>query len=321
MTNLNDTPLSVYVPGSNKKRSNKKPLFVLFLILLLPIYLIIRQTPKESQPVVNEAKTEKKIESIFTPVTPHSTLKEIVDKALDGSKATYAVSINNLKTGESFYLNEHKKFLTASLYKVWVMVVVYDQIQKGRLKENDVLKQDVKILNDEFEIASEDAELNDGTIELRVNDALNKMITVSDNYASLLLTEKIGVSSLKDFLVKNGFNESTVNQPPTTTAFDMNLFFKKLYRIELADKESTEKMLNLLKNQSFKDILPKYLSKDVVIAHKTGQLYTVAHDAGIVYTDKGDYIITLLSDSFDIVGAKERMAKISEGVYAYFSQI
>lgn len=316
MDSINYTPLRVSIRGrAARKNKNIGILFVLLIILLAPVMYMMgnKNSPKNMRPVVKGIATERKIE-----VVDRQELKEVVEEALQGSKASYAVAIKNFKTGEFFYLNEHKKFLTASLYKVWVMAVVTRQIQEEKLKETDVLKQDVKILNEKFNIASEDADLEEGVVELSVKDALEKMITISDNYAALLLSEKVGISSIKNFLAQNGFTESSIGQPPTTTALDIMLFFEKLYKGKLAGAEYTEKMVNLLKNQRLNEIIPYYLPDGVIVAHKTGQLYTVAHDAGIIYTDHGDYGIVLLSDGLDILGAKERMAKISRGVYHYF---
>lgn len=313
MHTVNYTPLEVSIKRRVSKKNNNICIFLVLLLILLVflLYLVLRPTQKNTAASVKGVKTENS----------RQALRKVVEEALQGSRASYAVAIKNFKTGDSFYLNEHKKYLTASLYKVWVMAVVTRQIQEGKLKETDVLKQEVKILNEKFNIASEEADLDEGIVELSVKDALEKMITISDNYAALLLSEKVGISSVKNFLAQNEFKESFVGEPPTSTALDIMLFFEKLYMGELADAEYTEKMITILKNQRFNEIIPYYLPDGVIVAHKTGQLYTVAHDAGIIYTDNnGDYGIVLLSGGSDILGAKERMAKISGDVYHYFRQ-
>lgn len=318
----NYTPLRHKIIKTEGKK--KKPtgfLLILFAILSLSLFAIIRQTSKETEVTISKKMSTKNTKAVLGIESNSGNLEEIIDKALQGSSATYAVAIKNFKTNETFYLNKHRKFLSASLYKLWVMAVVFEQIKEGRLKEDDFLKQDVTVLNEKFNIATDEAELSEGEVEMSVNEALNEMITVSDNYSALLLTEKVGVDSIRDFLLRNDFKESVISQTlPTTTVHDIALFYEKLYQGELADKEFTEKMIDLLKRQKLNETLPKYLSEDIAIAHKTGQLDPVAHDAGIVYTNKGDYIIVLLSESTDIFGAKERMAGISEAVYNYFFQ-
>ena len=98
------------------------------------------------------------------------------------------------------------------------------------------------------------------------------------------------------------------------------MFFEKLYRGELADKETSAKLLDLLNRQKLNNKLPRHLPSGTVIAHKTGELGRVSHDAGIVYTDKGEYIIVVLTESSAPLGAEERIADISKNVYTYFNR-
>lgn len=263
--------------------------------------------------------------NIFQPQekTIPKSLKEVVEKALIGTKGTYGIVIKNPKTGESYYLNEHKVFETGSLYKIWILATAFDQIEKGGLAEDEILSQDISILNEKFDISSESAETTEGKITLSVKAAMEQMITISQNYSALVLTEKLKLSSVAAFLTENGFRESTVGtdgSQPTVTPADMALFFEKLYKGELADEESTEKMLGLLKRQRLNDKLPKYLPQETVIAHKTGELGWFSHDAGIVYSPSGDYIIVVLSESSSPVGAEDRIAKVSKAVYEYFER-
>lgn len=271
--------------------------FIIF-ILLVSLYKIIINNPKE-------------------------TLKNVIYNSLLGTKGTYGIVIKNLKTGQTYYYNEHRVFDTGSLYKIWVMSSTFSQIEKGKLKESEVLSQEIAILNDKFDIDSEDAELTTGTISLSVLSAIKQMITISHNYAALLLTEKIKVSTIKSFLTQNNFKESSVGQPPKTTAYDIALFFEKLYKGELGSKENTNKMLSILKAQQLNDGLPKYLPKSVQIAHKTGDIGWFKHDAGIVFLPQkdskaNDYIIVVLSESNSPIGAQDRIAKVSKAVYDYF---
>ena len=77
-------------------------------------------------------------------------------------------------------------------------------------------------------------------------------------------------------------------------------------------------MLQLLKIQKLNNKIPRYLPKDTVVAHKTGELDPFTHDAGIVYTPNGNYIIVVLSKSDDPDLAENRIADISKNVFNYF---
>lgn len=256
-----------------------------------------------------------------TPQRGVSTIEAIVQKELEGTKGTYAFAIKNLKTGESYYFNEHKKFQTASLYKVWIMAVTFNQIKAGTLSMDEELSSDVVALNQKFQIATEDAELKEGFVKFTVRDALEQMITNSHNYASLLLSLRIKLSSVVKFLNQHNLQDSSIGQPPMTTASDMALFFEQLYNNEITDPEHTEEMIALLKRQNLNNVLPKYIPEGVSIAHKTGQLFTYSHDAGIFYMEqKGDYVIVGMSDSAAYQAAEDRIAQVSRAVYTYFTE-
>lgn len=248
------------------------------------------------------------------------TLYTIVDKTLEGSTGKYSVAIKHLKTGETYFKDENDSFESASLYKLWVMGEAYDQIKEGEFKEDDSISADVQSLNKQFNIASESAERSEGTVSFSVKSALQQMITISHNYAALILSSKVKLANVKEYLADHKLENSKPGSPPKTTAADTLLFFEKLHKGELADAEYTTKMLDLLKKQRLNNKLPKYLPKNTLIAHKTGELGGVSHDAGIVYTPKGEYIIVVLSDSNAPKGAEERIAAISKDVYAYFTK-
>ncbi len=251
---------------------------------------------------------------------PSAGLEEVVKKALLGSKGTYSVAIKDLKTGRSYYLNEKEEFEAASLYKVWVLAEVENQIQKGKIREDEILKQEVTVLNEKFNISSESAELTEGEVSLSVKSAMQQMIVISHNYAGLLLAEKVRLSNISSFIKENGFVQTSLGKPPKTTAHDVALYFEKLYKGELVNKVRSEEMLALFKKQQLNDKLPKYLPIETVVAHKTGELGYYSHDGGIVFGTKSDYIIVILSKSNYPPGAVERIAAISKAVYDYFEK-
>lgn len=252
-----------------------------------------------------------------------SGLADVIQNELKDVKGDYAIVVSNLKTGESYTFNEHKVFDSGSLYKLWVMGEVYEQIKEGKLSEDQVLSEEISVLNEKFKISSESAEFTEGKIELPVNVALKRMITISDNYSSLLLAWKLRLSKVKAFLGAHGFMESKVggaDELPTTTAYDIALYFEQLYKGELEDADITSKMIDLLKGQKLNGKIPKYLPKGVVIAHKTGELGLITHDAGIIYSPNGDYIIVVMSETSRPADAEEKIAQISKAVFDYFKK-
>lgn len=285
--------------------------------------------------------SSKELISPLSSITPpkESHLKEYIDAQLIGTKGTYSIVVLNLITNETYFLNEHTTFKSASLYKLWVMATAYELIKQGKLKETDSLSQDLDVLHNRFGLASPSALIKPAVkegepapsdapaerlrISMTVGEALEKMITISDNYSALLLTERVKLKNITAFLDEHGFDESMVGikgGDPITTAYDSALFMKKLYAGELANKEHTEKMLTLLKRQRLNGKLPKYLSKETIIAHKTGELDAFSHDVGIVYAPPGEYIIAVLTETTSRQQADERIANVSQTVYKYFGR-
>lgn len=270
----------------------------------------------EISPIQDVVQTDISTQTEAKKISP---LEQIVIKGLEGTKGSYSIVIKNLKTGESYAQNEHKSYASASLYKLWIMGVVFQQIESGKIKLDDQLTADIEALNKDFDIASESAELKEGKLEFTINSALNQMITISHNYAALALTKKVGKQDYSRYLKTHKLTESEIKTSgPTTTAYDIAVFLEKLYKGELANQENTQKMITLLKAQKLNNKLPKDLPKNAVIAHKTGELDMVSHDAGIIYLEQGDYIVVVMSETTLPAAANERIAEISKGIYEYF---
>lgn len=320
----------MYIEERRRKKGGSGILKLIFFVIFIGViaggtYFYFK-TPSK---IEKANKTE--VLSATTTVSPKSKevalpsslgLKTAVDEALKGTHGTYGIVIKNLKTGEYFAQNEHRVFEPASVYKLWIMGAVYQGIEEGKIKDDEVLSKDVEYLNMKYGIPSDIAEQTEGTVTFSIRDALIQMIDVSDNYAALLLTDRVGLSAVSRFLETNGFFETKVgagNSDPTTTPSDIALFLEKLDGGQLANEKSTKEMLDLLRWQRLNDLIPKYLPDGVVVAHKTGALEPFAHDAGIVYSEFGNYVIVVMTETDSRFQAEERVALVSKKVYEYFS--
>ncbi|MEK7571652.1 MAG: serine hydrolase [Patescibacteria group bacterium] len=311
-----------------RKRTGRIVILFIFCIVLFPIlygilWQRIYQTAMQMQstPRIATTPVQVQVQSTMVSIPDQLSLKKPLEEVLDGSTDSYAVVVKELQTNKSYAADEHHKFTAASLYKLWVMAVVYEQLEQGKLTESDVLKKDVVDLHKTFNIATESAEKKSGTVTLSVANALSRMIMLSDNYAAWLLTDKVGLKAINVWLKEHGFADSSFGSEktlPSTTASDVSLFFEKLADGELGSQESTDAMLDLLTRQQLNGKIPKYLPSSVDIAHKTGELGKYSHDAGIIYAPQGDYILVVLSESASRIGADARIGRISEAVYEYF---
>lgn len=330
---INDAGI-YYYQKSKKRKGRKLPLVLLTVLLLFAwcayaIYNHLIFKPKE----VAGVTTSQLLSNVSPPLKKYdeSRLSDMVKGALLGTNGSYGIVILNLKTGEYYFQNETTTYESASLYKLWIMATAFEQIKNGRLRETDVLSQDLDVLRMKFNIANPSGEIVDeenkdggNRITFTVGDALMQMITISDNNAALLLSEKVRLASVANFLENQSFVSSRVGtgNEPTTSPLEVALFLKRLYEGKIVDIIYSKKMLDLLRWQKLNSKIPKYLPEDLIIAHKTAELDEFNHDAGIVFAPKGDYIIVVMSKS-DISSrylAEERIAIISREVYKYFSE-
>lgn len=310
-----------------RRKSNfGKLVFFVFVVILLLIGLSKingGNKPQLAQGVKSPlGKTAVLGESVNTDVF-RNELATYIEKVKNVDVENQGIVAINLVTGEEVKFNSTKLFPAASLYKLWVMAVVYQQIESGKLNLKTKLTKTVNELNVEFNLDKDTAEKSSGTISETVEEALTKMITKSDNYSALLLVDAIGIDSIKRFLTENGLNNSHVSQNgnlPETTAYDTALFFYKLYNGELANGVTTSAMITLLKKQVLNEKIPNYLPKSLIIAHKTGEIDNYSHDAGIIYTPDTSYILVVLAKSSSRDAANEDIAEISKKIYEYFER-
>ncbi len=303
--------------------------FVIFLFILLFILLsALIYTVLNSK---NNTAILSPIEGIIKLIEVDSELSKITSKHFSKEEGGWAIYIKNLKTGESYGYNSDKQFDSASLYKIWVLAVALDQINKGRLSKTEILSAEKEKLDEVLTAATptptpeetpdkqnEEQEEKE-VISIAAGDAIEKMITISDNYSALLVSDRVGARNIGDFLDEYGFNNSDYGSPPRTTAKDIASYFELLYKGKIIDKQTSEDMIEILNGQTLNDRIPKYLPQALEVAHKTGELFGNKHDAGIVFGENGDYIIVVMSKTESETEAAEKIAKFSREIYDYFN--
>jgi beta-lactamase class A len=168
-----------------------------------------------------------------------------------------------------------------------------------------------------------------------VEELIGLMIYDSDNTATNMLTNMVGIDYLNNAFNTFGLKNTKLSRKVAefslrdrgienyTTAEDMTLILEKMYRRVLVNENVSDKCLKLLKLQRINDRIPKYLPVDVTVAHKTGLESSVCHDAGIVFTCKGNFLIVILTKhaNSDSALSKEFIAKAAMYVYKYFEKL
>ena len=272
--------------------------------------------------------------------TLEESLRTTIQKQIDSINGTVAVAFYSLsEPKDSLFINIDEKFHAASTMKVPVMIELFKQASEGRLNLNDsiVLKNEFKSIVDEslygmdIKDDSDDVIYNQIGSKVALKDLMYSMITVSSNLATNVLIELVGAQNTtatmralgaRDIEVLRGVEDQKAYDQGlsnSTTARDLMVIMTAIADGTAGNKDDCQAMIGILKDQQHNDLIPKLLPKEVEVAHKTGSITGVHHDAAIVYLPNDrSYILILLSKNLDDFDkATQQLAQISKTIYDY----
>lgn len=256
-------------------------------------------------------------------------LREKIDNIINSTEANVGVAVKTLNNQDIISINEDRIFPSASLIKLYTLAEACRQMKGNKIK----LSQEI-LLTDEVKVGGDGIlkELNSGH-KFTVEELLILMIIISDNTAANIIIDLIGMENINDFIRTMGFDSTVLQRKMMdfkaakagkqnfTSTKDVLKFFDYLYKGILIDRESSRFMIEILKRQQVTGRLDLYLPEEIIIAHKTGDLDYLEHDAGIVYLENNHYIICVLTDNnISNKDGREIIGKISKLVYQEFSK-
>lgn len=255
---------------------------------------------------------------------------------------TFGIYVASLSHDEKFGYNDDLAFPSASLYKLVVIAAVYQEIEEGNMSPDDTVSDSKDNLDSMLGGGEYGYENYTGDISFSVDEALSRIASFSDNYSALLLVERVrslATGQAGDLVnqtnqdktsrdpVQNeayrlGMNNTDFSNPiVTTTPADIAHYFQLLYQGEVVSVKSSQAIVDLLTKAQSKDRIPAKLPEGLQIAHKTGELDRVRHDAGIVFLEGNPYVLVLMSQDLQYEDdGIQRLAQISGDVYNYFQK-
>ena len=262
---------------------------------------------------------------------------------MDTVEGDFAVAFRPLDdTSQTLLINEHEMFHAASTMKTPVMIELYRQAQEGRFDLDDPIevKNEFRSIVDgsAYSLTPEDdsyEELYDHLGEQRsIRTLMREMITASSNLATNILVEKVGAErttltmrtyGADSIQVRRGvedmkaYNRSLNNE---TSAHDLLVILGRIARRDAVSEQASKEMIEILKGQTFNDMIPARLPDSVEVAHKTGWITGLHHDSGIVFVPDGPtYGLVLLSQNLeDEEAGVEAFARISRMVFDFAIQ-
>ncbi|MFZ3265402.1 MAG: serine hydrolase [Terriglobales bacterium] len=258
----------------------------------MPLFLGVSATAQTAPPSPSEmqqvlwAKLEKSILD--------------VDRNLDG---VMGVAIVDLTDGHRYLLHANDVFAQASSIKICVLAELYRQAQQGKLKLTDLYTVNAGDLVQDSDIMGG---LTPGVTRITLRDLATMMVAVSDNSATNVLIDRVGMDNVNAFLSSQGLAQTRLRRKMMdvkaaaegreniSTPNEMMKLLESLYRGEVLDKEMTGDFFKVLSTHKDSSI-PRLLPDGLKIADKPGALEGVRNDSGVVFVENRPYVICVMT--------------------------
>ncbi|HYD53054.1 MAG TPA: serine hydrolase [Gemmatimonadaceae bacterium] len=257
-----------------------------------------------------------------------------------GAKAL-AVSLFDTETHFAFEYKADRWFHAASTIKVAILLGVYAAIHDGSVQKISRLHVRNRFLSawdaEPFRVQSErdaNAVVHDAIGKtMRISELARHMIATSSNLATNLLLDLVGVDRVQRVLeeydidgvdVRRGVEDERAHQRGINnrvTAHGLVSMMRLIAEERAFSPELSREILDVLHAQEFRNGIPARLPSDVRVAHKTGEISTVAHDAGVVYPrNRRPYALAVLTEwAPEATGRTATIAIASRTIYEFLA--
>jgi beta-lactamase class A len=250
-----------------------------------------------------------------------------------------AVAFHDYRTRASWACDGDRWFHAASTIKVPILVGVFGEIHRGELARDSR----VHVRNRFLSVAGGapfrvDAGRDANTVvprhlgrTMKLDALCYHMIVTSSNLATNLLVDLVGIDRLREHLaalelggieLRRGVEDDAAFEAGINNRVTANGLARLLRHIEEGtafDVECSARMLEILHQQEFRSGIPAGVPDEARVANKTGEISTIAHDAGIVYLpDRAPYVLAVLTEWAPQTGGRsDTIARISRAVYQH----
>ncbi|MDI6732155.1 MAG: class A beta-lactamase-related serine hydrolase [Candidatus Margulisbacteria bacterium] len=234
----------------------------------------------------------------------------------------------DLKTGQSFGINAENKFPAASVAKVPVMATVFHlaELKELPLNKKIVFKEKDKVGG------SGVLQWLKGNREYTVWNLTRLMIVLSDNTATRILCDTVGLERINEYMAILGLtgtkltDHTMLNEYPelrinVTTPKDMARLVQMIKEASHFSKDSSKQMLSFMRSQRYRWGIWRGVPKGVMVADKTGNLDGVLNDVGVVYSPAGNYVLSVFTHQISKKHtARKLINNISKTIYEVYQK-
>jgi len=269
-------------------------------------------------------------------------LEQDLEALINAAGAEVSVVYRTVAGDDSLLIRPDVRMHAASTMKVPVMMRLFLDRDSGRIA-----------LDDSVEVRTTFTSIADGSTyrlgpesdsdtaiygrvgeKVPVRELVRRMITISSNLATNLVIDeadprrvtammrRLGADSIEVLRGVEDIPAFRAGMSNTTTARDLAIAFRALARGEVGSEGSTREMLEILSAQEFDDKIPAGLPEGVQVAHKTGWITEISHDAGVVFPPEAPpYVLVVLTRGFEAdEDANRVITEISRRIYRYHTE-
>jgi beta-lactamase class A len=269
------------------------------------------------------------------PLPDTSRLQDQLRRIIASSGADVAVAYRTLDGKSELLLDADTPFHAASTMKVPVMIELFRQARAGTLSLDEPLpvRNQFKSIVDGSPYTLSEGDDSDSEVYAAVGKTMTLrklcelMITVSSNFAANLLIERLGVDNIRRTVTSLGadgmqvlrgvedqkaFDKGLNN---TTTARGLMVLLDSLAHGRAVDRDADKEMIEMLERQKFNDAIPAGVPAGTAIAHKTGNITRIHHDAAVVFAPRPYILVLLVRGIEDQKKSAALMADLSRAIY------
>jgi beta-lactamase class A len=217
--------------------------------------------------------------------------------------------------GRVIAINADESFETASTIKAYILAVIFQKVMAGEKRLDELLTYNAEnAINGSGLLQS----LELGT-QLSVKNLATLMIIISDNVATNIIIDYLGIDEINRCIESMGFKATRLHckvggehwrRLGTTTPSDYGRLFELIATGKLTGPEGDAQMLEIFKRQQYNTILtyslpPYYFDSDnygedclFSLASKSGSMNACRNDGGIMETPFGKYVLAIFTKEF-----------------------
>ena len=308
--------------------------FFIALVSLCLYYTYISSLKPEAVLVPDDSKSENLAQAKVKPLLRDDnheegleTLKSQLLLMVTNATSTYSIYVKPLGSGASLTIN-NEQMKAASMIKLFIMAEAFRQekVKLINFDEEIMITQHVKVGG------SGTLQNSPGESRKTIRELIDLMIIESDNTATNVLIHRLTMENINELISELGFKNTLLQRKMMdfqsaekgkenyTSVVDIGIMLEKIYGGQCIGPEQDTRMLKILLQQTDNDKIPALLPGKHRVAHKTGELLGIMHDGGIVYGDKQDYIVCIMTkDSKDADATVKEIAVISKVIYQFLN--